>query len=104
MTILAEINKNSITNDLTKILDKYSSKKLTTAEIQNLYDKEKRVQLYLELLEIFKKSSSSNEELFIENFTTFIGASLKIEPDELNEILGIYFLSIASHIPELCCY
>ncbi len=100
MTQLHNINKLNIKDDLSKILDKYSSKSLTDQEIQNLHDKDKNVKHYLILLQEFKESSASNEEVFINNLITFMGSALKHDEDELHQIILIYLQLIASYITD----
>lgn len=100
MTTLTKIDKSSLSKDLATILDTHSSQKLTLSETQNLHIKKERVKLYLQLLETFKKSSSSSENLLIINIGILINDVLDMEKDELNQILRIYFLFISSYIPD----
>jgi hypothetical protein len=100
MKALQSIDKLNIKEDLTNILDKYSSKTLTDKEIQNLHVKDKNVKHYLKLLKEFKESSSSSEDHFLNSLIKFMGTALESDEDELHQIILIYLQLIASYITD----
>ncbi len=100
MKALQNIDKLNIKQDLTNILDKYSSNNLTDKETQNLYDRDKNVKYYMKLLNEFKESSSSSEDHFINNLIKFMSSALKSDKDELHQIALIYIQLIASYITD----
>ncbi|MDY0193558.1 MAG: hypothetical protein RBR93_08525 [Aliarcobacter butzleri] len=100
MQALQDIDKLNIKKDLTKILDKYSSKTLTAQEIQNLKDRDKNVKHYLKLLEELKQSSASNEQLFESSLIKFMSDALHSSEDELHQIMLIYLQLTASYMTD----
>jgi len=100
MKELHDIDKLNIKKDLTKILDKYSSKTLTEQEIQNLNDRDKHVKHYQKLLQEFKESSSSSEQHFENSLIKFMTDALHSDEDELHQIMLIYLQLIASYITD----
>ena len=100
MTIVHNLDKSRMKKDLANILDKYSSKELSELEIKNLYNRDKNVKYYLNLLEIFKQASASNEDKFMSSIIEFMGNALVNEEDELHQILLVYLLLIASYITD----
>lgn len=100
MKALQNINKLNIKEDLTNILDKYSSNNLTDKETKNLYDRDKNVKYYMKLLNEFKESSSSSEDHFINSLIKFMNSALTSDKDELHQITLIYIQLIASYITD----
>lgn len=101
MHILPSFDTNNIHKQLVEILDKYSSKELTAQEIQNLHNRDKNIKYYLKLLDEFKHSPHSTEDLFLNNLITFMGTAMQNESkDELHQILLIYLLLIASYVTD----
>jgi len=100
MKELHNIDKLNIKKDLTKILDKYSSKTLTKQEIQNLNDRNKHVKHYQKLLQEFKESSSSSEQHFENSLIKFMTDALHSNEDELHQIMLIYLQLTASYITD----
>lgn len=100
MKALQNIDKLNIKEDLTNILDKYSSNNLTDKETKNLYDRDKNVKYYMKLLNEFKESSSSSEDHFINSLIKFMNSALTSDKDELHQITLIYIQLIASYITD----
>lgn len=98
MKTLQVIDKLNIKEELANILDSYSSKTLTTQEIQNLHDRDKNVKHYIKLLQEFKESSASNEDHFMDSLIKFMTDAIDAKEDELHHILLIYIKLIASYI------
>ena len=98
MVIHNQIDKSNLKDDLSTILDRYSSKKLSDREIQNLNNRESNVKHYHQLLENFKNSKSNTQEQFLNTLTVFIGGTLELKEDELHQTMLIYLLSISSYI------
>ncbi|MDY0101273.1 MAG: tetratricopeptide repeat protein [Bacilli bacterium] len=100
MKTLQDIDKLNIKKDLAKILNKYSSKTLTTQEIQNLYNKDKNVKHYMKLLQEFKDSSASSEQHFESSLIKFMTDALHSDEDELHQIMLIYLQLTASYMTD----
>jgi hypothetical protein len=95
------INKQDIYNSLKNILDNFSSGKLTTQEIENIYQRQERVEQYYKLLDDFWHSSSSDNNMFIRSFSTFISQCLSMKQDEIHQVLFVYFLETATYITDI---
>jgi len=91
---------DSIKETLMNSLDKYSSSELTQKEIDSLSERLERSNLYAKFLDDFESSSASNEDMFIENLIRYLNNSISMPDDELNQILGIYFLNIIAFITD----
>ena len=99
MIKLKNIDQKNLADELQSVLDKYSSKELTTQEIANLHSRDENVKFYLSLLKKFKTSSSSTQEQFEQSITEFMSRALSNKDiDELHQILLIYLLLTAPYI------
>jgi hypothetical protein len=96
------LDKNKIRDDIAKVFDKYSTSKLDDLEKKQIELKTAQILKFKKLLESFKTSPISNDDIFLISFENFVSVLFKdAYYFELWEILTTYLLIISSYIDDL---
>lgn len=99
--IKSKIDKKGIACELTKLFDTYSLKELSGEETQALNKKWMQIKEFHLIIDIFEQNTSSNKDIFLQNYSLMMQSILNSFESELKEILTIYFLAIAPYVIDL---
>jgi len=99
--IESKIDKKEITSELIKLFDTYALKKLSNDEKQELSKKLMQIKEFHILIDNFQRNTSSNKDIFLQNYILMMQSILNSFESELKEILTVYFLAIASYVIDL---
>jgi len=97
-----EFNKKNMYPILKDFFDKYSTKQLQDDERELLTPRQEQISDYYNYIEVFKSSPQANQDIFFKSFVSFVTSIINHQTKlELQELLMIYFLRVASYVDDL---
>lgn len=99
--IKSKIDKDGLTSKLISLFDTYALKELTKEEKNELDKKLLQIEEFHLLIDNFKQNTSSNKDIFLQNYSFMMQSILNSFESELKEILTIYFLTVAPYVIDL---
>jgi len=94
----SKLDKQSFVLALKKIFDNYSLGKLSPQEEQHLKNTSIQLDEFHSLIDSFEQNTSSNKDIFIQNYATLMQSIIGSQESELKELLIIHFLGLAPYI------
>jgi hypothetical protein len=101
VNLTQDISEDKDFNKLSNFFNKYSTTSLNDEEKKALQCRLKQIEEYYNILEEFKNSPHSNEDIFLASYIKFVSSMCNHSCSlELKELITIYFLRIASFIDD----
>ncbi|MDD2448210.1 MAG: DUF115 domain-containing protein [Sulfurimonas sp.] len=98
LSIDAKLDKQSFVFALKEIFDNYSLRELSPQERQQLKNTSVQLDEFHSLIDSFEQNTSSNKDVFIQNYATLMQSIISSQESELKELLTIHFLGLAPYI------